>query len=85
MPTWIFTTGWTTTPMPSDLRVAGFMLLISLAATATESPPLPDMNLIEFLGSVDVNTKNASGTEILTAIDTGLLPDLPEEPPHETK
>ena len=71
--------------MPSDLRAAGFMLLISVAATAAESPPLPDMNLIEFLGSIDVNTKNASGTEILTAIDTGLLPDLPEEPPHETK
>jgi len=71
--------------MPADLRTAGFMLLISLATTAAESPPLPDMNLIEFLGSVDVNTKNASGTEILTAIDTGLLPDLPEEPPHETK
>jgi hypothetical protein len=71
--------------MPAELRAAGFMLLISLAATAAELPPSPDMNLIEFLGSVDVNTKNASGTEILTAIDTGLLPDLPEEPPHETK
>ena len=71
--------------MPADLRAAGFMLLISLVATAAELPPSPDMNLIEFLGSVDVNTKNASGTEILTAIDIGLLPDLPEEPPHETK
>ena len=71
--------------MPSDLRAAGFMLLISLAATAAESPPPPDMNLIEFLGSVDVGTKSASGTEVLTAIDTELLPDLPEEPPHETK
>ena len=71
--------------MPAELRAAGFMLLISVAATAAESPLPPDMNLIEFLGSVDVNTKNASGTEILTAIDTGLLPDLPEEPSHETK
>jgi hypothetical protein len=71
--------------MPAELRAAGFILLISLAATAAESPPPPDMNLIEFLGSVDVGTKSASGTEVLTAIDTGLLPDLPEEPPHETK
>jgi len=72
--------------MPAELRAAGFMLLISLAAGAAESPPPPDMNLIEFLGSVNVDTKNASGTEILSAIDTGLLPpDLPEEPPHEAK
>jgi hypothetical protein len=71
--------------MPAELRAAGFILLISLTATAAESPPPPDVNLIEFLGSVDVGTKNASGTEVLTAIDTGLLPDLPEEPPHETK
>ena len=71
--------------MPADLRTAGFMLLISLAATAAESPPLPDMNLIEFIGSVDVDTKSASGMEVLTAIDIGLLPDLPEEPPHEAK
>ena len=69
--------------MLSDLRAAGFMLLISLAATAAELPPPPDMNLIEFLGSVDVGTKNASATEILTAIDTELIPDLPEEPPYE--
>ena len=70
---------------PRAERVAIGLLLISLSAVAAESSPSPDMNLIEFLGSVDVNTKNASGTEILTAIDTGLLPDLPEEPPHETK
>ena len=70
--------------MRSDLHAAGFMLLISVAATAAELSP-PDMNLIEFLGSVDVGTKNASATEILTAIDTELLPDLPEEPPYEAK
>ena len=72
--------------MRSELRAAGFMLLISLTASAAESPPPPDVNLIEFLGSVDVDAKNASGTEVLSAIDTGLLPpDLPEEPLHETK
>jgi hypothetical protein len=69
--------------MRSDLRATGFMLLISLAATAAESPPPPDMNLIEFLGSVDVGTKSASGTEVLTVIDTDLLPDSPEEPLYE--
>jgi hypothetical protein len=69
--------------MLSDLRAAGFMLLISLAAAAAESPPPPDMNLIEFLGSVDVGTKSASATEVLTAIDTDLLPDSPEEPLYE--
>jgi len=69
--------------MLSDLRAAGFMLLISLAATAAELPPPPDMNFIEFLGSVDVGTKSASGTEVLTAIDTDLLPDSPEEPLYE--
>jgi hypothetical protein len=68
--------------MPADLRVAGFILLISLAANATELPP-PDVNLIEFLGSVDVGTKSASGTEVLTVIDTDLLPDPPEEPLYE--
>ncbi len=71
--------------MPAELRAAGFILLISLAATAAESPPPPDMNLIEFLGSIDVGTKNASGTEILTAIDARLPPDSPETSPHEAK
>jgi hypothetical protein len=71
---------------PPVERVAIGLLMISLSATAAESPPAPDVNLIEFLGSVDVGTKNASATEILSAIDTGLLSaDLPEEPPHETK
>ncbi|MBI3777489.1 MAG: hypothetical protein HY274_00990 [Gammaproteobacteria bacterium] len=58
------------------------LLLISLSVSAAESPP-PDMGLLEFLGSVDVGTKSASGTEVLTAIDAELLPDLPEEPPYE--
>jgi hypothetical protein len=70
---------------PPVERVAIGLLLISLSAVAAESPPAPDMGLIEFLGSVDVGTKSASATEVLTAIDTELLPDLPEEPPHETK
>ena len=69
--------------MPAELRAAGFMLLISLAATAAESPPPPDMNLIEFLGSIDVGAKSASGAEVLTVIDTDLLPDSPEEPLYE--
>ena len=78
-------TGWKTLAIaaPADWRIVGFMLLISLAATATETPPPPDMNLIEFLGSVE--TDGSSATEVLTAIDTGLLPELPEELPHETK
>ncbi|MDO8704432.1 MAG: hypothetical protein Q7J84_05725 [Sulfuricaulis sp.] len=68
---------------PADWRAFGLMLLISLAATAAETAPPPDMNLIEFLGSVE--TDAASGTEVLTAIDTELLPELPEELPYETK
>ena len=78
-------TGWKTSAMaaPADWSAFGFMLVISLPATAAETPPAPDMDLIEFLGSVE--TEGTSGTEALTAIDTGLLPDLPEEPPHETK
>ncbi len=68
---------------PPAERVAIGLLLISLSAAAAEPPPAADMNLIEFLGSVDVGTKSASGTEVLTAIDTELLPDLPEEPPYE--
>ena len=69
--------------MPADLRTLIFLLLIPFAATPAEKPPTPDMDLLEFLGSLE--TDNTSGTEVLTAIDTGLLPDLPEEPPHETK
>lgn len=78
-------TGWITSAMaaPADWRAFGFLLVVSLAATAAETPPAPDMDLIEFLGSVE--TDGASGTDVLTAIDTGLLPVLPEEPPHETK
>ena len=78
-------TGWKTSAMatPADWRTFGFMLLISLAATAAETAPPPDMNLIEFLGSVE--TDGASGTEVLTAIDTGLLPELPEELHYETE
>lgn len=39
------------------------------------------MDLLEFLGSVE--TDDNSGQEVLTAIDTGLLPDVPEEPTHD--
>jgi hypothetical protein len=70
--------------MPAELRAVGLMLLISLAATAEDSPPPPDMNLIEFLGSIE--TQSSSGKDVLSVIDTALLPELPqEEPPHETK
>jgi len=62
-------------------RVAIGLLLISLSAVAAEPPP--DMDLLEFLGSIE--TQSSSGKDVLSAIDTALLPDLPEEPPHETK
>ncbi len=51
----------------------------STPASAASSSP--DMDLLEFLGSVE--TDGDSGQEVLTAIDTGLLPDAPEEPPHD--
>jgi hypothetical protein len=71
--------------MPAELRVLGFMLLISFTAAAADTPPPPpDMDLIEFLGTVETDD-SASGKDVLTEIDTGLLPDFPEEPPHETK
>ncbi len=41
------------------------------------------MDLLEFLGSVD--TDGNSGQEVLTAIDTELLPDAPEDPTHDAK
>jgi len=68
---------------PPVERVAIGLLLISLSAAAAESPPAPDMDLLEFLGSIE--TQSSSGKDVLSAIDTALLPDLPEEPPHETK
>jgi hypothetical protein len=67
---------------PPVERVAIGLLLISLSAVAAESPP-PDMGLLEFLGSIE--TQSSSGKDVLSAIDAELLPDLPEEPPHETK
>jgi len=48
---------------------------------ASASSSSPDMDLLEFLGSVE--TEGNSGQEVLTAIDTGLLPDAPEEPTHD--
>ena len=68
---------------PPAERVAIGLLLISLSAAAAESPPAPDMELLEFLGSIE--TQGSTGKDVLSAIDTGLLPDLPEEPPHEAK
>lgn len=50
---------------------------------ASASSSSPDMDLLEFLGSVE--TDGNSGQEVLTAIDTGLLPDAPEEPTHDAK
>ncbi len=68
---------------PRVERLAVGMLLISLSAAAAESPPVPDMELLEFLGSIE--TQGSTGKDVLSAIDAELLPDLPEEPPHETK
>ena len=61
------------------------MLLISTAALAAETlpPAPPDVDVIEFLGSI--KTDGASVIEILSAIDNGLIPDLPEELPHGQK
>lgn len=59
----------------------GLTLLLPLAAMAAEPAPASDMELIEFLGSLE--TDSDSGREILTAIDAGLLPDLPEEPSND--
>lgn len=56
-------------------------LTLPLCAAAADKPEAADMELIEFLGSLE--TKGDSGKEVLTAIDTGLLPDLPEEPPYD--
>lgn len=56
-------------------------LTLPLTAAAANKPETPDMELIEFLGSLE--TQGNSGKEVLTAIDTGLLPDLPEEPPYD--
>ena len=41
------------------------------------------MALLEFLGSVE--TDNNSGEDVLTEIDTALLPESPETPRHEKK
>lgn len=59
----------------------GAALMPLLLVASAENTPVPDMDLIEFLGSLD--TQGNSGKEVLTAIDTDLLPDLPEEPPYD--
>ena len=78
-------TGWTMLALaaPVNWRVFGCLLLFSLAATAAETPPAPDMTFIEFLGSVA--TDGSSEMELLIAIETELLPEFPEEVAHESK
>ena len=67
--------------MPVKPLIAVVALALPLSAAAANKPETPDMELIEFLGSLE--TRGDSGKEVLTAIDTGLLPDLPEEPPYD--
>lgn len=67
--------------MPLRSLIVMVALTLPVAAAAANKPETPDMELIEFLGSLE--TQGNSGKEILTAIDTGLLPDLPEEPPYD--
>jgi hypothetical protein len=67
--------------MPFKTLIVGVALALPLAAAAAAKPEATDMELIEFLGSLE--TKGDSGKEVLTAIDTGLLPELPEEPPYD--
>ncbi|MDH5512856.1 MAG: hypothetical protein OEY27_06575 [Gammaproteobacteria bacterium] len=67
--------------MPFNRLLAVVTLALPLSAAAADRPETPDMELIEFLGSLE--TQGDSGKEILTAIDTGLLPELPEEPPYD--
>jgi hypothetical protein len=63
---------------PLSLVVA---LALPVVAAAADKPEAADMELIEFLGSLE--TKGDSGKEVLSAIDAGLLPDLPEESPYD--
>jgi len=67
--------------MPFKTLIVGVTLALPLAAAAADKPEAADMELIEFLGSLE--TKDDSGKEVLSAIDTGLLPDLPEEPLYD--
>ena len=72
------------------------MLMIALSTAAADSPSsqpppapppstpsAPDMALLEFLGSVE--TDSNAGEDILTEIDTALIPELPETPRHEDR
>ena len=67
--------------MPSKPLMVVVALVLPLSTAAANKPEIPDIELIEFLGSLE--TKGDSGKEVLTAIDTGLLPELPEEPPYD--
>lgn len=67
--------------MPFKPLIVGVAFVLPLSVAAADKPEAADMDLIEFLGSLE--TKGDSGKEVLTAIDTGLLPELPEEPPYD--
>lgn len=69
--------------MISPAKTALLLAWLAVSAAAAETADTVDMELIEFLGSVDARTD--SGSEVLSTIDAALLPDLPEEPIHETK
>ncbi len=73
--------GSNTRRMPVNPWFVGLALALPLAAAAADKPETPDMELIEFLGSLE--TQSDSGKEVLTAIDAGLLPELPEETPYD--
>lgn len=73
--------GSNTRRMPVKPWYIGLALVLPLAATAADKPETPDMELIEFLGSLE--TQSDSGKEILTAIDAGLLPEWPEDAPYD--
>ncbi|HEU5337930.1 MAG TPA: hypothetical protein VFU39_01460 [Sulfuricaulis sp.] len=67
--------------MPVKSWFVGFALALPLAAATADKPETPDMELIEFLGSLE--TQSDSGKEVLSAIDAGLLPEWPEEAPYD--
>jgi hypothetical protein len=73
--------GSNTKRMPVKPWFVGLALALPLAVAAADKLETLDMELIEFLGSLE--TQSDSGKEVLTAIDAGLLPELPEETPYD--